>query len=63
MYWLMGNWQVYFECRRGVPQIDHISPYLFILAADGLNKIIQRGVRAGHLMGLGPSFHEKIIHL
>jgi hypothetical protein len=35
------------------------------LTVDGLNKMIQRGVRAGHLEGLGPSnnSHGKIIHL
>jgi Reverse transcriptase (RNA-dependent DNA polymerase) len=39
----------------GVRQRDHLSPYLFILATDDLNKMIQRGIRAGHLAGLGPS--------
>jgi Reverse transcriptase (RNA-dependent DNA polymerase) len=55
----------YFEYKRGVRYGDPLSSYLFILAIDGLNKIIQKGVRAGHLEGLGPSdiFHGKIIHL
>jgi Reverse transcriptase (RNA-dependent DNA polymerase) len=55
----------YFECRRGVRQGNHLSPYLFILVADGLNKIIQREIRAGHLEGLGPSSTSlgKIVHL
>jgi hypothetical protein len=35
------------------------------LAADGLNKMIKKGVRAGHLEDLGPSdnSHGKIIYL
>jgi Reverse transcriptase (RNA-dependent DNA polymerase) len=55
----------YFECRRRVRQGDLLSSYLFILAADGLNKMIQRGIMAGHLEGLGPSSisHGKILHL
>jgi Reverse transcriptase (RNA-dependent DNA polymerase) len=61
------NWELtdYFECRRGVRQGDPLFPYLFILAADGLNKMIHKGIRAGYLEGLGPSdnSHKKIINL
>jgi Reverse transcriptase (RNA-dependent DNA polymerase) len=60
-----GELTDYFKCRRGVRQVNHLSPYLFILAANGLNKLIQKEVRAGHLEGLrlSDNFHEKIIHL
>jgi hypothetical protein len=62
---IIGELTDYFECKRGVRQGDPLDPYLFILAADGLNKMIHKEIRAGHLEGLGPSdnSHEKIINL
>jgi Reverse transcriptase (RNA-dependent DNA polymerase) len=47
---------IYFECRKGVRQGDHLSPYLFLLAAEGLNKILSMGIRLGRFEGLGPLF-------
>lgn len=44
----------YFECRRGFRKEDPLSPYLFILVADGLNKMISQGIWHGHLSDLGP---------
>jgi Reverse transcriptase (RNA-dependent DNA polymerase) len=55
-----GKLTDYFECRWGVRQGDHLSPYLFILVAVRLNKMIQRGVFHNHLV-VGDSF--KIINL
>jgi Reverse transcriptase (RNA-dependent DNA polymerase) len=55
----------YFECRKGVRQGDPLSPYLFLLAAEGLNKILTKGIDLGHLEGLGPPIlnGHKILHL
>jgi hypothetical protein len=46
-----GNLGTYFECRKGVKQGDHLSLYLFLLAAEGLNKILFMGVNLGHFEG------------
>jgi hypothetical protein len=47
-----GTPGVYFECRRGVCQGDSLSPYLFLLAAEGINKILSKGVALEHFEGL-----------
>jgi Reverse transcriptase (RNA-dependent DNA polymerase) len=49
-----GTLGVYFECRKRVRQGDPFSPYLFLLAAEGLNKILSQGIALGHFEGLGP---------
>lgn len=49
-----GHTTDYFECRKGVRQDDPLSPYLFILVADNLNKMIQLGIQSDYLSGLGP---------
>jgi Reverse transcriptase (RNA-dependent DNA polymerase) len=56
---------VYFECRKGVRQGDHISPYVFLLAVEGLHKILSLDISKGHFEGLGPvlSSQHKIMHL
>jgi hypothetical protein len=33
-----------------------LSPYLFILATDGLNKILSKGISLNHFSDLGPSY-------
>jgi Reverse transcriptase (RNA-dependent DNA polymerase) len=46
----------YIECRRGLKQGYHLSPYLFILAANRLNKILFRGIQHNHFSDLGLIF-------
>jgi hypothetical protein len=60
-----GTSGIYFACRRGVRQGDPISFYLFLLAAEGLNKILFKEVALGHFEGLGPLIFnsQKILNL
>jgi Reverse transcriptase (RNA-dependent DNA polymerase) len=60
-----GHPDTYFECRKGVRQGDPLSPYLFLLVAEGLNKILSMGISLGHFEGLGPSIltGHKILNL
>jgi hypothetical protein len=47
-----GVFSNFFECRRGVRKGDHLSTLLFILAAEGLNKLIQQTIKGNHIKGL-----------
>jgi Reverse transcriptase (RNA-dependent DNA polymerase) len=60
-----GSEVAYFECRKGVRQGDHISPYVFLLAVEELHKILSLGISKGHFEGLGPvlSSQCRIMHL
>eukprot|EP00253_Pinus_taeda_P015690 PITA_15690 len=43
-----------FNTSRGIRQGDPISPFLFILAAEGLGRIIKREIRKKKIRGLKP---------
>eukprot|EP00253_Pinus_taeda_P018598 PITA_18598 len=43
-----------FNASRGIRQGDPISPFLFILAAEGLERIIKREIRKKKISGLKP---------
>lgn len=49
-----GDLTHYFFCKRGIRQGDHLSPYLFNLAAGSLSKMFQIGRSRGSIVGLGP---------
>jgi Reverse transcriptase (RNA-dependent DNA polymerase) len=55
----------YFECHKGVRQGDPLSPYLFLLVAEGLNKMLIKGIALGHFEGLGPPVldNRKVLNL
>jgi Reverse transcriptase (RNA-dependent DNA polymerase) len=62
---LNGSAGIYFECKKWVKQGDPFSPYLFLLAVEGLHKILSLCIVNGYFEGLGPvlSNQQKILHL
>lgn len=54
---LNGEFGPYFKCQRGLRQGDPLSPLLFNLVADVLNKSLQQIQTAGFIRGLG-NFHN-----
>lgn len=57
----LGN---YFTCKKGLRQGDPLSPFLFDLVADALNKMLKKAQAAGKLQGLGQfSNSTKILNL
>jgi hypothetical protein len=60
-----GNVRAYFECKKDVRQGTLCLPYLFLLAAEELHKLLSFGITKGHFEGLGPvlSNQQKIMHI
>ena len=55
-----GTLGPYFKCRQGLRQGDPLSPFLFDLVAESLNKILTNAQSAGFIQGLGnlPTAHQ-----
>lgn len=47
-----GNPSGEFQLERGLRQGDTLSPFLFLVAAEGLNALTKRAVREGLLKGV-----------
>lgn len=48
-----GEPGAYFNCKRGLRQGDPMSPFLFDLVADVLNKLLSNAQHMGRIKGLG----------
>ncbi|XP_071704175.1 uncharacterized protein [Rutidosis leptorrhynchoides] len=49
-----------FSPKRGIRQGDPISPFLYIIVAEGLNILVKRALANGHLQGLNIE-HDNLI--
>ena len=46
-----------FKMERGLRQEDPLSPFLFVLVADVLNKILNRAIQNGLVEGMKSAYH------
>ncbi len=49
-----GEATKWIKTTRGLRQGDPLSPYLFLLVAEGLARMTERAVSTGFLKGVGP---------
>lgn len=49
-----GSPSATFQASRGLRQCDSLSPFLFILLAEGLERTLKAHQRSGELKGLDP---------
>ncbi|GKC78488.1 kinase-like domain, beta-lactamase/transpeptidase-like protein [Tanacetum coccineum] len=50
-----------FRLERGVRQVDPLSPFLFILAAEGLNWIVSEAVENGIFRGVNIGSNREVV--
>lgn len=49
-----------FKLERGLSQGDPLSPFLYLIAAEGLNLLVSKAVRTG-LLELGIVGYDKVV--
>jgi hypothetical protein len=64
-YCLMASLVFILSIGKRVRQDDPLSLYLLLLVAEGLNKILSKGIDLGHFEGSGPPIliGKKILNL